>query len=408
MGDQSDIARLLAEVYGGDPRATYRDPLAAYSKEAFAANPWALPPQERPASGEIRNPTPRPSDRFTPVHEALSPTMGAYGVGQLLAETYGKVKDADYTGALQAAAPLTFAAVPIPGAKLPRVQNPIKAYHGSPHDFDKFDLSKIGTGEGAQAYGHGLYFAEKEGVAKIYRDQLAGGELKIGGEPVRPGSPYWNDASELANIHHGDINAMIADLRQTPGYDWMGSGKKSQRELRLEEMKAKGVEYTPNGKMYEVALHASPEQFLDWDKPLAAQAPQMRDATVGAAVKALEHHPVAGQSPQSLKRMQDFYREMYQENIDKPLGSGLFDLGNTPHGAQQRAIADNLREAGIPGIKYLDQGSRGAGQGTSNYVVFDPRIVQILKKYGIAGPVAASILSQYEGEPQPNAIVKAD
>ena len=41
----------------------------------------------------------------------------------------------------------------------------IKAYHGSPHDFDKFDLSKIGTGEGAQAYGHGLYFAESPKVA---------------------------------------------------------------------------------------------------------------------------------------------------------------------------------------------------------------------------------------------------
>ena len=46
----------------------------------------------------------------------------------------------------------------------------ITAYHGSPHDFDRFDLSKIGTGEGAQAYGHGLYFAENEGVAKGYRD----------------------------------------------------------------------------------------------------------------------------------------------------------------------------------------------------------------------------------------------
>src|SRR5258706_8248564 len=34
---------------------------------------------------------------------------------------------------------------------------PITAYHGSPHDFDRFDLSRIGTGEGAQAYGHGLY-----------------------------------------------------------------------------------------------------------------------------------------------------------------------------------------------------------------------------------------------------------
>ena len=33
------------------------------------------------------------------------------------------------------------------------------AYHGSPHAFDQFDLSKIGTGEGAQAYGHGMYLA---------------------------------------------------------------------------------------------------------------------------------------------------------------------------------------------------------------------------------------------------------
>ena len=47
------------------------------------------------------------------------------------------------------------------------------AYHGSPHSFDQFDTSKIGTGEGAQAYGHGLYFAEKEGTAQSYRDALA-------------------------------------------------------------------------------------------------------------------------------------------------------------------------------------------------------------------------------------------
>ena len=49
----------------------------------------------------------------------------------------------------------------------------IVAYHGSPHSFDQFDTSKIGTGEGAQAYGHGLYFAEKEGTAQSYRDALS-------------------------------------------------------------------------------------------------------------------------------------------------------------------------------------------------------------------------------------------
>jgi hypothetical protein len=38
----------------------------------------------------------------------------------------------------------------------------IRAYHGSPYSFDEFSTSKIGTGEGAQAYGRGLYFAERE------------------------------------------------------------------------------------------------------------------------------------------------------------------------------------------------------------------------------------------------------
>ena len=41
-------------------------------------------------------------------------------------------------------------------------------WHGSPHKFDRFDSSKIGTGEGAQAYGHGLYLAEGLNTAKSY------------------------------------------------------------------------------------------------------------------------------------------------------------------------------------------------------------------------------------------------
>ena len=45
----------------------------------------------------------------------------------------------------------------------------IVAYHGSPHSFDQFDTSKIGTGEGAQAYGHGLYMAGNEAVAQSYK-----------------------------------------------------------------------------------------------------------------------------------------------------------------------------------------------------------------------------------------------
>jgi hypothetical protein len=48
-----------------------------------------------------------------------------------------------------------------------------------------------------------------------------------------------------------------------------------------------------------------------------------------------------------------------------------------------------LKNQGIPGIRYLDQGSRGgAGQGTSNYVVFDPKIIDILRKYAVPGLIS--------------------
>jgi hypothetical protein len=67
----------------------------------------------------------------------------------------------------------------------------ILAYHGSPYDFEKFDTSKIGTGEGAQAYGHGLYFAGNEGVATQYRNKLAERpEVLVGGQPVNQATGF--------------------------------------------------------------------------------------------------------------------------------------------------------------------------------------------------------------------------
>src|SRR5215203_4982043 len=85
----------------------------------------------------------------------------------------------------------------------------IRVYHGSPDVFDKFETAKIGTGEGAQVYGHGLYFTEKEQIAKGYREKLAGPArdkgLGIDSEPVwsgHGGSHYeWNRLQDALNTH---------------------------------------------------------------------------------------------------------------------------------------------------------------------------------------------------------------
>ena len=48
------------------------------------------------------------------------------------------------------------------------MQNELTAWHGSAADFDAFDLNFIGTGEGSQAYGYGVYVTGVEDTGRMY------------------------------------------------------------------------------------------------------------------------------------------------------------------------------------------------------------------------------------------------
>lgn len=194
---------------------------------------------------------------------------------------------------------------------------PIKAYHGSPHDFEKFSLQHIGKGEGAQAYGHGLYFAENEGVAKSYRDALRPGS---GSDPVDIASRLLQATGDNQELALSEIRRRI-DAANARGADYSDV----QRLMTVKNI----INTSPHkatGRMYEVNIHADPERFLDWDKPVSTE---------------------------------------------------LFNRTRTPEGVA------GLRDEGIPGIKYFDAGSRGAGEGSRNYVVFNDNLVEILRKYGL-------------------------
>ncbi len=265
----------------------------------------------------------------------------------------------------------------------------IKAYHGSPHDFERFDMSKIGTGEGAQVYGHGLYFAENPAVAAEYKKALTkwSGAVEIQ-TPSRAGflddSPSTFERFFAARFreHQGDLtatkDALMQDLRAHPGDKTIQAAidfantKDAQFNIR---------DHAP-GKTYEVSINADPEHFLDWDKPLSEQS----DAVKKAVSSLLPNEP-------------DLH-EMYGSTVADLLRGTEYDPQIGPRAANSPEYAtEALRAAGIKGIRYKDQGSRGAEGGTHNYVVFDDKIIDILKKYGIAGLTAGGAAAAASSQP---------
>lgn len=314
-------------------------------------------------NGYISNGPVRPNDYLAPVAETISPTMGAYGAGQMAAEGSRAIGQGDYAGG-GAGLALGMAGM-IPGAP----KNGIRAFHGSPHDFDRFSLDKIGTGEGAQAYGHGLYFAESEGVARSYRDNLAGRDYTRDGQAFTPRNAAEQEVETALWASGGDLEKAVGELTQRRGFidDPVWTQRYDDAIKAAEAMKAAGgYSTTPKGRMYEVRINADPEDFLDWDKPLIQQGDKVRNAVVaGVGEKAAD----------------PTFRRMF---LDSGKGEGLLGaLAGERYDKQ--AATQKLREAGIPGIRYLDQGSRTAGDGSRNYVVFDDKLIDILRKYGLFG-----------------------
>jgi hypothetical protein len=304
---------------------------------------------------------------------------------------------------------------PLPG-KIETSPNAITAFHGSPHDFDKFDLSRIGTGEGAQAYGRGLYFAENEGVAKEYRDTLGRVRGKIPDDIIS----LPPDMRKAVQTHADtDVDAITAAKRA----QYMSSALRDKPLPEVTDM-IERVRDAKRGKMYQVAIKADPEHFLDWDKPLSEQHPKVQEAVSPLLDK--YHADVAktygGPPDPAWGDLAGNMTPPPRAEFNKFTGQRLVEaLGNRAVNSPE--VASALRQAGIPGIKYLDQGSRGTFDlldlqrsrlyweknldspdaakriqeidqaieeeknktRTRNYVVFDDKMIDILKKYGLAG-----------------------
>ena len=242
-------------------------------------------------------------------------------------------------------------------------------YHGTPHKFDKFDSSKIGTGEGAQAYGHGLYLAESRDVAGQYQKTLSSDGFLVGDRVFDPSTLRHMNVRSVAR--KGDIDAAIAKAQEVASSDSPVSALAAQDLADLQEIKRAGGLMPNEGNLYSVDLPDDQiAKMLDWDKPLSQQSKEVQAAI--AKTKAML-------PPNAIDDLGGDLSLMYGPDVmPQDFLNTWESLGQT-NGAEMA-----LKQLGIPGVRYLDGGSRGAGTGTRNYVVFpgNEDMLKILERNG--------------------------
>lgn len=230
------------------------------------------------------------------------------------------------------------------------VRQVIRAYHGSPYDWDKVDMSMVGKGEGPLLEGFGLYTTASEPNAQWYRANntvLRRRHLATMAREARK----WNRLGEPEEARR--IMGLVADA----------SGR-LQKEF-------------PRGRTYELELPFARNQLLQWDRPLQEQP----DNVLAAA------DSLMGKDLRRLMERSD-WRNSGEELYWTLAGR---TGANMPHPDQMRAASEALQKAGVPGHVYIDEGM-------TNFVAYPGAEdqIRILRKYGLLAPVAAGAMDDGE------------
>jgi hypothetical protein len=354
------------------------------------------------------------ADSMQPKNPITDPNYESYEQGKNTGELagIGAMALPGYAMALRAGAPKAAQAIENYMVKTGGII-PLEAWHGTPHKIEGgFDIKKVGTGEGAQAYGHGMYFAENPKVASQYavpNDEIVPKAIvnnirQIYDQRVKTGGSTKEAINEARNqMQYMAENAPTPTVKQLY-YDGVNNVER--------------IVNKPLGNMYKVDI---PDEqipnMLDWDLPINQQSTKVQEIAKQLDPNLLADTPhliVRGQprhwtevvdslkdlqNPKVMKLLKKIYGEAsevmpYGDYLaSKMTGEQLYrNLSNptqwskeaAPYamkaGMEDAAVSAKLNELGIKGVRYKDAMSRGVDDGTSNFVVFDPSTVKILEE----------------------------
>ena len=280
----------------------------------------------------------------------------------------------------------------------------VDAYHGTPYIFDRFTTDKIGTGEGSQVFGWGLYFTDLKGIAEGYAEKLSEqgtANYTLDGKALPEVlAPYLYDSRTKKKDLITDIDnaiksnkSLLPNSKGFPQYDRLKAENEGLLKAKSFLLGSKSeIQFKPSRNLYKVALHKgkTPSEYtwLEWDNKIPKNtAEKIVNAIISVHPKDFSktymdyNEDIHIDSEENLiKQVTDMTgRELYRALHDRKyyfLFGNFYDISSTPKEASLF-----LLENGIDGIKYPAESiSHGATSDTArgfNYVVFDENVVTI-------------------------------
>lgn len=338
-----------------------------------------------------------------------------------------------------------------------------EAWHGSPHIFERFSLHEIGSGEGAQAYGWGLYFASNREVAEYYRAVLSQQDILLDGKvlpkppdkfsfPPRPSVEEFPDLTDEQRSVVGylawepNVDAALNTLRYNAllrSHDPTVMKVWEDRREALKTLRDR-VTFRPGGRLFRVEVPDN-DVLLDWDA--IEQSPQVQAGLeqlglsselaavptadeVRAMYERLEgmrksertetelaviregFNIAVGPGDDTAARLADWWarsknilqnrrgitgRQLYQQLTRKVLHEEqAAGTGRTGHTEAARLTSERLASVGIVGLRYLDGMSRGKGEGSHNFVIFDDALIDVLEFFQSPAPAGGTTQQQVD------------
>jgi len=262
------------------------------------------------------------------------------------------------------------------------------AWHGSPHDFDEFDLGAIGTGEGNQAHGWGLYFAKNREVAQAYKDVLGIDSVEIisGDTKYRLNDDIeWYDNKTKSIIDAENPLSMALTTLSEEGEstkaiknltDFINSKKDNKSDYVVAQVKRaeQAIQILKDNHfdthqwntMFEVDIPEN-EYLLNEQKNIEKQSP-----IVKKAISQISNELNSSALNNSNLSGKEFYRLLSKE------------LGG------DKLASQKLSDFGVKGITY-----KGEQDGIC-FVVFDDKAIKVIEKYNQSVNGMTEIMSDGE------------